>query len=61
MDGSTSAQNRKEWAEMFNDPENLKCVAIVGVLVSLSSERSVTWGHYDYVHMFSSFLSSLAS
>jgi len=24
MDGSTSAQNRKEWAEMFNDPENSK-------------------------------------
>ena len=38
MDGSTSAQNRKEWADVFNDPENSKCVAIVGVLVSLLSE-----------------------
>jgi len=26
MDGSTSAQYRKEWTEMFNDPENVKYV-----------------------------------
>lgn len=26
MDGSTSAQNRKEWTAMFNDEENVKLV-----------------------------------
>lgn len=26
MDGSTSAQNRKDWTEMFNDETNQKLV-----------------------------------
>ena len=29
MDGSTSAQNRREWAEMFNDPENSRYVYVL--------------------------------
>jgi SNF2 family DNA or RNA helicase len=26
MDGSTSAQNRRDWSDMFNDPDNIKLV-----------------------------------
>lgn len=39
MDGSTSAQNRKEWTAMFNDEENVKLVVFLSHPVVLIGYR----------------------
>lgn len=36
MDGSTSAQNRKDWTDLFNDEENVKLVVFLSPIVSSS-------------------------
>ena len=43
MDGSTSAQNRKEWAEMFNDPENLKYIVNYCLFFDLQLSDYTEW------------------